>query len=238
MPHAATTDYVLVPGAGGQGWYWHLVEAELARRGHRTIAVDLPGADPSAGLPEYRDLIVAAARTFAGPVILVAQSLGGFSAPLACEQVPVDRLILVNAMIPRPGEPAGEWWDNVGWQAAAQAAADCDGRPKIDVTDLATLFFHDIPAPLVELMRASREAADEAPVIFGQPWPLAAWPQVPTEVLSGRDDRFFPLSLQQRVARERLGLEATEIPGGHLAALSHPAALADQIAGQWPPADT
>jgi pimeloyl-ACP methyl ester carboxylesterase len=179
MQDAATTDFVLIPGAGGQGWYWHLVQAELVRRGHRAVAIDLPGADPAAGLPEYRDLIVAAARTFAGPVTLVALSLGGFSAPLACEHVPVERLILVNAMIPRPGEPAGEWWDNVGWQAEAQAAADRDGRQKIDVTDLETLFFHDLPAPLVEQMRANREAADESPAIFGQPWPLAAWPQVP-----------------------------------------------------------
>jgi pimeloyl-ACP methyl ester carboxylesterase len=236
MKDAATTDYVLVPGAGGQGWYWHLVQAELARRGHRAVAVDLPGADPATGLPEYRDLIVAAARTFTGPVTLVAQSLGGFSAPLACDHLPVDRLILVNAMIPRPGETAGEWWDNVGWQAAAQAAADRDGRPKVDVTDLGTLFFHDVPAPLVEQLRANREAADEGPAIFGQPWPLSAWPKVPTEVLSGRDDRFFPLSLQRQVARERLGLEAKEIPGGHLAALSHPAALADQIVDGGPTA--
>jgi hypothetical protein len=35
--------------------------------------------------------------------------------------------------------------------------------------------------------------------------------------------------LQQRVARERLGIEAEVVPGGHLGALSHPAALADKI---------
>jgi pimeloyl-ACP methyl ester carboxylesterase len=232
MPDA--TNFVLIPGAGGQGWYWHLVQAELTRRGHRAVAIDLPAPDPVAGLPEYRDLIVAAARAFAGPVTLVAQSLGGFSAPLACDQLPVERLILVNAMIPRPGEPAGEWGDNVGWQAEAQAAADRDGRKKIDVTDLEDLFFHDVPAPLVEQMRANREAADESPAIFGQPWPLPAWPKVPTEVLSGRDDRFFPFALQQRVARERLGLAAKEIPGGHLAALSQPVALADQIVDRGP----
>jgi pimeloyl-ACP methyl ester carboxylesterase len=221
--------YVLVPGAGGQGWYWHLVTGELLRRGHRAVAVDLPGADPAAGLPEYRDLIVTAARALDRPVILVAQSLGGFSAPLACAHVPVAGLITVNAMIPRPGETAGEWWDNVGWQAAAQAAADRDGRPKVDVTDLETLFFHDLPGPLLDVMRADPAAAAEGPAVFGQPWPLAAWPEVPTRVLSGRDDRFFPFPLQRRVARDRLGLEAEEVPGGHLGALSHPAGLAETI---------
>lgn len=166
---------------------------------------------------------------------LVAQSLGGFSAPLACEHVLVERLVLVNAMIPRPGETAGEWWDNVGWQAAAQAAADRDGRPEVDVTDLDTLFYHDLPAALVEAMRADPEASAEGPAIFGQPWPLATWPEVPTEVLAGRDDRFFPIALQRRVARQRLGLEAGEVPGGHLGALSHPAELAGRLTS--PPAD-
>jgi pimeloyl-ACP methyl ester carboxylesterase len=102
----------------------------LTSRGHGAVAVDLPGADPDAGLDEYRDLIVDVGRHLDGPVTLVAQSLGGFSAPVACDHLPVERLILVNAMIPRPGETAGAWWDNVGRQTAAQVAADRDGRPE------------------------------------------------------------------------------------------------------------
>jgi pimeloyl-ACP methyl ester carboxylesterase len=229
MSDASAAGYVLVPGAGGSGWYWHLVAGELVRRGHRAVAVDLPGADPEGGLPEYRDLIVEAARALGPPVILVAQSLGGFSAPLACEHVPVAGLVLINAMIPRPGETAGEWWDNVGWQAEAQAMASRDGRPEVDVSDIETLFFHDLPGPVIEVMRADPGAAAEGPTVFSQPWPLSAWPEVPTRVLSGRNDRFFPLPLQQRVARDRLGIEAEEVPGGHLGALSCPAALADRI---------
>ena len=62
-----------------------------------------------------------------------------------------------------------------------------------------------------------------------QPWPLDAWPDVPTRVLAGRDDRMFPLEFQQRVARERLGLEADEIDGGHLVALSRPRELAERL---------
>jgi pimeloyl-ACP methyl ester carboxylesterase len=225
------TRFVLVPGAGGSAWYWHNVVAELDRRGHEPTAVDLPGADPDAGLLEYRDLIVAAARQLDGPVVLVAQSLGGFSAPLACAHIPVERLVLVNAMIPRPGETAGEWWDAVGWFAAAQASADHDGRPTPDVTDLDTLFFHDLPPELTDVMRSDPDAAAEGPAVFGQPWPLDAWPDVATTVLSGRDDRLFPVALQQRVARDRLGLEVEMLPGGHLIALSQPITLTDRLAG-------
>jgi len=51
---------VLVPGADGDAWYWHPVEAELRSRGREMVAVDLP-ADDAAGLPERADAIVAAA---------------------------------------------------------------------------------------------------------------------------------------------------------------------------------
>jgi pimeloyl-ACP methyl ester carboxylesterase len=225
----APRSYLLVPGAGGSGWYWHRVIRELTQRGHEAVAVDLPGAEPGAGLEEYRDLIVGAGRGLEGPVTLVAQSLGGFSAPLACRDLPVGRMILVNAMIPDPRETAGAWWDDVGWLGAAQAAADRDGRSTPDVTDIATLFFHDLPDDVVAAMRADPEAGIESPAIFGQPWPLERWPDVATTVIASRDDRLFPLPLQRRVAWDRLGLPVQTLDGGHLVALSQPAAVADQI---------
>jgi alpha-beta hydrolase superfamily lysophospholipase len=49
--------FVLVPGAGGAAWYWHRVVSELEQPGHEAVAVDLPGPDESAGLPEYAEAI-------------------------------------------------------------------------------------------------------------------------------------------------------------------------------------
>jgi pimeloyl-ACP methyl ester carboxylesterase len=219
---------VLVPGAGGSGWYWHRVVRELTRRGQSAVAVELPGADPSAGLEEYRDLIVAAAG-LGKSLTLVAQSLGAFSAPLACDRLDVLELVLVNPMIPAPGETAGQWWDSVGWRAAARAMARREGRPEPDVTDLETLFFHDLPPELVELMRANPEAAAESAAVFAEPWPLSSWPEVPTRVLSASEDRLFPVELQRAVARTRLGLDVEALPGGHQVALSRPAPLTDRI---------
>jgi hypothetical protein len=62
-------------------WYWHRVVPLLAS--HEALAVDLPGDDERAGLDAYADALVGAigARE---DVILVAQSLGGFTAPLVC----------------------------------------------------------------------------------------------------------------------------------------------------------
>ena len=104
--------FVLIPGAGGIAWYWHRVVPLLEEARHEVIAVDLPGDDPKAGLSVYADRAVEAIGT--RHVILVAQSLGGFTAPLVCERVRVRMLVFVNAMIPAPGETPGEWGDNPG----------------------------------------------------------------------------------------------------------------------------
>ena len=216
--------FVLVPGAGGAAWYWHRVVPELRARGHEAVAVDLPGADESAGLPEYADVVVGAIAS-QRDVVVVAQSMGGFSAPMACSRVPVRLLVLVNAMIPLPGETPGDWWGDTGWEPARVAAAQAGGYPA--EFELATYFLHDVPAEVVTAGEEHQYA--EADIAFGQPCVIERWPDVPTRVIAGRDDRFFPLEFQRQVARERLGAEVNEIPGGHLAALSRPAELTDRL---------
>ena len=219
--------FVLIPGAGGRAWYWHLVAPELRRRGYDAVAVELPAADDRAGLPRYVEAVVEAIgdRT---DLVIVAQSLAGFTAPLVCGRVPVRLLVLLNAMIPEPGETPGEWWGNTG-QAEAKRANDVrEGRPPDAEFDLATEFFHDVPQDL--FVEALRHGAPQAEAIFGSRFQLEAWPDVPTRVLVGRDDRFFPADFQRRVAQERLGITPDEMPGGHLVALSRPAELAERLA--------
>ncbi len=80
------------------------------------------------------------------------------------------------------------------------------------------------------LVTADPDAAVESPEVFAQPWPRDDWPDVPTTIIASRDDRLFPLALQRQVARDRLGLAVQTLPGGHLVALSQPAALVDHIA--------
>jgi len=217
--------FVLVPGAGGAAWYWHRVVPLLEKAKHEAIAVDLPGADEHAGLSAYADRVVESV----GPrdVVLVAQSLGGFTAPLVCARVGVRMVVFVNAMIPVPGEAAGEWWDSTGATAARTAAAHRGGySPNFDV---ATYFLHDVPSKIVE--QGETHQRPEADIVFGEPCRFDAWPEVPIHVIAGRDDRFFPIDFQRRVARERLRIAVDEIAGGHLLALSNPRGLVDQLLG-------
>jgi pimeloyl-ACP methyl ester carboxylesterase len=213
--------YVLIPGAGGTAWYWHRVVPLLREAGHEAIAVDLPGDDPTAGLPEYASL-VASAIGGRDNVVLVAMSLGGFTAPLVAAKAPVSAMVFVNAMIPRPGETPGEWWDDTGWSDARVAAAKRGGYST--EFDLAVYFLHDVPP---DVARAGEPyQRPEADVAFGSACDFSAWPPIPIRAVAGADDRFFPVAFQQALARDRLGLEADVLPGGHLMALAHPAELA------------
>ena len=182
--------------------------------------MELPGADAAAGLPEYADLVVDVADGRA-EVVLVAQSMGAFAALPACGRLPVRRLVLTNPMIPLPGETPGEWWENTGWEAARVAAAREHGYA--EAFDVDVYFLHDVP-PTVAAAGPEHQRP-EANIAFEQPCEFARWPDAPTAVLAARDDRFFPLAFQRRVARERLGLEAEPLPGGHLNAMSEPEAL-------------
>jgi pimeloyl-ACP methyl ester carboxylesterase len=219
--------FVLIPGAGGSAWYFHRLVPILTERGHRAIAVDLPAADPEAGLPEYTDATLAAI----GPhrddenLVVLGHSLGGFTAPQVAATVGATLLVLTNPMVPEPGETAGDWWGDTGQAKARVDKAIQDGRdPEFD---LAGYFFHDVPADIAQFALATPVPQSDG--VFVTPWPLAAWPDVPTRVVQGRDDRFFPLEFQRRVTGERLGLTVDELPGGHLFALSRPVELADQL---------
>ncbi|GID30756.1 alpha/beta fold hydrolase [Paractinoplanes brasiliensis] len=262
--------FVLIHGAGDVGWYWHLVEAELRRRGHDTVAPDLPCDDDTAGLTEYADAVISAVGASTGnltdehtgkpadnrtgkpadertgnqagertgkpadnrtgkptdertgnpgggrtgKVVVVGQSLGGFTAPLVCERLRADLLVLVAPMIPAPGESVIEYWRNTGY----------DQEPTGDHNGTIELFYQDVPPALAA--EAVERGKNQSDARMGEPSPLTRWPDVPTRVVLCRDDRLFPPRYLRRVAAERLGVTPDEIEGGHTPALSRPRELA------------
>jgi pimeloyl-ACP methyl ester carboxylesterase len=201
--------FILIPGAGGSAWYWHRVAPKLQQRGHEAVPVALPAADDAARLPDYAAVV----RRAIGDreprrVVLVAQSMAGFTAPLVCKELTLAMLVLVNAMIPRPGETPGEWFTNTRHEAAKREQNRRDGRTADAPFDPPIDFFHDVPRPVIDEAFAQGEPRQSAGV-FASPSAFDRWPDVPTRVLVGRDDRFFPAEFQRRVARER------QVTAGH-----------------------
>jgi pimeloyl-ACP methyl ester carboxylesterase len=172
--------FVLIHGAGDVGWYWHLVEAALRERGHDAVAPDLPCDDDAAGLPEYADAVVEAIGDRID-LVVVAQSLGGFTAPLVCERVPVKLLVLVAPMIPAPGEAPADYWANTRYEGELQERYEDD----------IALFYQDVPPELAsEALKRSRRQSEAR---MGEPSPLAAWPDVPRGCCSAAMTACSPL---------------------------------------------
>jgi pimeloyl-ACP methyl ester carboxylesterase len=212
----SVSTFAFIHGAGDVGWYWHLVERELRAHGHVTVAPDLPIDDDQAGLGEYAEVVVDAIGG-RSDAVLVAQSFGGYVAPLVAERVNSRLIVLVAGMVPAPHESAEEMFVATGWQPTP-----------LEDNSTRAVFYHDVPPDLVdEALRRGERRQSETP--GKQAWPLDRWPAVPTRAIVCRQDRFFPVAWLRRVVQERLGMAADEIDGGHCPALSQPRELARRL---------
>ncbi len=157
--------FVLIHGGGSTAWDWHLVRPLLEASGHDVIAVDLPIEDENAGLEDYVR-VVAAAVGDARHTIVVGHSLGGFTAPLVCDELQADGLMYLAGMIPLPGETFADWWTNTGHD-----------RETI-VPDTQASFFNGVPEELIH--QARNKGRDQQSEWMARPWPGQRHPAVPT----------------------------------------------------------
>jgi pimeloyl-ACP methyl ester carboxylesterase len=223
-------DIALVHGAYHGAWCWDLLRPELERLGHRVVTMDLPISDPSCAAEAYADAIDEALDPHSAPM-LVGHSMGGLIIPLVAARRPVSRLVFLAAFLPSPGKSANN-------QRAAEAI---DSRPPVTAewTDLGTnvwmvgpntateIFFHDAPAEIAAW--AARQLRPQSYGVLDEPTPLKAWPDVESRSIVCRDDRAINPDWVRTAARERLGVEAIEIDGGHSPFLTRPAELAQAL---------
>jgi hypothetical protein len=157
--------------------------------------------------------------------VVVAQSLGAFTAVMACSQVDARMLVLVNAMVPAHGETPGDWWDATGAINARTIAARSGVYS--EEFDLPTYFLHDLEPDDAAAVRA--DPGNEAEIVFSQRCDVARWPEVLTAAVVGADDRMFPADFQRRLLADRAGVTPVVIPGGHLLALANPDGLTEAL---------
>jgi pimeloyl-ACP methyl ester carboxylesterase len=221
--------FILIHGASANSHYWYLVKPLLEAAGHIVHTPDMPTTDDSADFNTYAAAAISSIDNKSDDIVVVGQSMGAFSAPVAAENLHAKLLVLLAPMLPLPGETPGEWWEHVDYSKALAAYAKQAGfDPHFDPQ---TTLMHDLPKKMVdELLAAGEPAQSEA--IFSKPFPLQAWPGIPTKIIAGEYDRMFPMTLVKRLAKERLSIDNVDIvPSGHLAAFAQPQAVADLLLG-------
>jgi pimeloyl-ACP methyl ester carboxylesterase len=224
-------DIALVHGSYHGAWCWDFLRPELERRGHRVIAMDLPISDPTRGAADYAKAIEDALDPDTEP-ILVGHSMAGLIIPLVAASRPVRRLVFLAAFLPAPGKSAND----------QRATEPIDGRvppSSAEWTDLGDdvwmvgpntateLFFHDAPAAVARW--ATQRLRAQSYGVLKEITPLAAWPDVESRSIVCRDDRAINPAWVRAAARERLGVEAIELPGAHSPFLTRPRELAQVI---------
>ena len=221
-------DIALVHGSFHGAWCWDLLRPELERMGHHVITMDLPISDPGLFAADYARAIEGALDVDSVP-LLVAHSMAGLIAPLVATHRPVRRLVFLAAFLPSPGlsandqrmtehidgpvPPKTDEWTDLGddvWMVGPNTATE--------------LFFPDAPAAVARW--ATQRLRPQSYGILSEKTPLTAWPDVESRSIVCRDDRAINPVWVRASARERLGVDAVEIGGGHSPFLARPAELA------------
>jgi pimeloyl-ACP methyl ester carboxylesterase len=218
----------LVHGSHHGPWCWDFLRPELERMGNRVVSVDLPISEPGLGAADYAAAVDAALDPASDPV-LVGHSIGGLVIPLVAARRPVRRLIFLAAMLPSPGRsandqrgseqidgripPATAQWTDLGndvWAVGAATATE--------------LFYHDAQPAVARW--ATARLRPQCYRVMNEVTPLTEWPDVECRSIVCRDDRAVNPEWGRTAARERLGVDAVEMDGGHAPFVTRPAELA------------
>jgi pimeloyl-ACP methyl ester carboxylesterase len=224
------TGFVLVHGSWHGAWCWERVLPELRRRGHDAVAVDLPLHDASATAESFAEVIGSVIGE-PSDTVLVAHSMSGLVAPVLAERRPMRELVLLAALLPRPG---ASWVEQLG-DAFHPTFTGYRNRMVRDgyVTswrpeDAAELFYHDCD-PSDAADAAGRLRPEACRGVFTEKTPLTARPPVPMRYIACAQDRVVSPDWGAEVAKEEYDAQVVVFQSSHSPFWSHPADLAELL---------
>ena len=228
-------EVLLIGGSCHGAWCWRDVLPELAARGHRARALDLPGQgdDPTpvatVTLQVYAQAIVAALDA---PTILVGHSMAGYPISLAADLAPgrVTALVYVCAYVPAPGQSLADMrraWPEQPLRAAIRTAPDKESFFFSDEL-IEDRFYHDCPAGTLGYARANLRPQPIAP----QATPLepgAGFAAVEKHYIRCLQDRAIPPAYQERMCAGFPAGNVSTLDTSHSPFFAAPGALADRL---------
>ena len=220
---AVVTTFCLIHGAWHDSSSWERLVPLLQSRGHDVVAPDLPLHDPQTGFEERARPALVALTGVADPVVVVGHSMGSAYSPLVAAARPGSLLVhlcpRLGPFAPPPGAPdtfrkgfpfpANRTDGTSVWEAEAAIGAMYRRLPR------------ETARALVPRLRPMAAPAGD--------FPLPGHPDVATALVYAADDEFFEPGWERFMARELLGIDPIEIPGGHFPMAEDPDALAELL---------
>jgi pimeloyl-ACP methyl ester carboxylesterase len=218
------TTFIFVHGGFGSPAELAPTAPHLEAMGHRVVNVDLPSEQADATLDDYAGAVVEVMVDISEPRILVAHSAGGATIPLVVERIPVDRLVYVAAVVPRPGQSIFEVIGPETQAAIMSVSVDNgDGTRSFDFDLLASLIPEDRRQSYLEFLRTTQRR--QGMKAMYQPWPGRGIPDTPRSYILCTEDQIIHPERQSAFAA-LLGVVPIKISSEHSAFAAKPKELA------------
>jgi pimeloyl-ACP methyl ester carboxylesterase len=223
--------FALIHGSWHGAWCWESLTPLLEEAGHKVVAPNLPIEDKAASFDRYAE-VVCAALDGCDDIVLVAHSMGGYTAPLVASRRPIRHLVYLAALVPRVGlslleqMTADPHMVNPAQLTGLSFDAEQETAAREDIEITRHLFFADCHDEIVaSAINRLRPQAGYPSMVKTS---LVDHPSVRCSYIACTEDQMVSLEWSRRVA-DQLGAEFIEIPGGHSPFLSRPEALADVL---------
>jgi pimeloyl-ACP methyl ester carboxylesterase len=225
---------VLVHGAGGGGWMWESLCAQLDAQGIEHVAVDLPsvgaGADPKLDAHSDAAYVRGVLDEIGGPVLLCGNSYGGVVITEASAgHTGVRRLVYLAAFMPDTDDAfPGFFTDNSTPEFLSGVIFGDDGLVSFDPELVKRLAFQQasprIASAAVGQLRPMAMGMSGSPTLSG-----AGWHDIASTYVVCSEDRSILPDSQRRWGKER-ATDSVELPFDHCPHVSHPAEIAGLLA--------
>ena len=220
QPHPS---FCLLHGAWHDGSCWEPLVGELCARGHEARGPDIPYGDPEAGFERRMQPVRRALEGLSGPLVVVGHSASsGYAALLAAEH-PGSLLVHLCPRLgpfrPPPGGPP-TFRDGFPFPIPDAHGASV-WEPEAAIEAMYPRLDPDTARAMAQRLQPDAPPPDR--------FPLPGHPEVPTVLVYATEDEIFEPTWQRFMARELLGIEPIEIPGGHFPMVEYAAALAELL---------
>jgi pimeloyl-ACP methyl ester carboxylesterase len=212
---------VLVHGAWADGSSWSSVIERLQADGYHVTAPQFPLTSLADDVARLRHVLTLQD----GPTVIAGHSYGGqVMTALGTDAPNVVGLVYIAAFAIDEGESLGGLLaQGPPTPALAHQIVDDEGLAWLSEDDFVNHFAADVDPVAAKVMYATQQPL--AVSAFSDVMTVPAWKSLPSWYLVAQDDQALAPDAQRMFAN-RIGATTTEVPSGHLAMVTHPAAVA------------